>query len=388
MTRKQIPTSRRAAIWRAHNRRCIYCTELITFSDLDVDHIVPDHLFDKESDLEPIVQSYNLPGNFEANGLTNLVPSHRHCNLQKLGQVLPKSRTLHFLSIAEAKAAKAEQIEAEIKRQIERDNITGLLQVALDKGLLSVGQMNILLSAYSKDHDIFEVLASLPFGDVKLKGYFSSSDVDLLYEKPILPRPHGLEQLEMTREVAGETEKISVASCREWAEAVRDGYFALTTYDIKEESLFRKVYAVVACLAQAKVPKPSYISNPRLGASNLELLPLRVLPILSRDDEEEITTMETQGISMTDLEQSGRVQVVECSALSLHLHFDGMGLVLSEIMCADIDGDGVEDILVGSYEYALGGTYGVGPALLLTRRGPDTPFTFVQDVQLTPEKEA
>lgn len=387
MARKEIPTSRRAAIWQAHGQRCIYCTELVPFSDLDIDHVIPRSLLDRQQQLVHLKEEYGLSETFDVDGLGNLVPSHRHCNLQKLGQILPKNRALHFLSIAEAKAAKAQKIETEIKRQIERDHVTMLLQVALDEGLLSPGQMTTILREYSKGRDIFEVLESLPFGGIELKGHFSSADIDLLYEKPILPRLHGLEQLEMVREVGNKTEKISVVSCREWAEAFAEGYFVYSTYGIKEEAFFRRVYAIVVCLAQAKVPKVSYISSPWLGVSNLELLPLRVLPILSTDDEEDITMMEGQGVRMADLIRNGRVQVVDRSALSLHLHFDGMGVVLSEIMRADIDGDGVEDILVGNYEYAIEGTYGAGSALLLTRKGPEEPFAFLPSMHLAPDKE-
>jgi hypothetical protein len=262
-----------------------------------------------------------------------------------------------------------------------------LLQVALDEGLLSPGQMTTILTEHSKNRDIFEVVESLPFGSTELKGYFSSADIDLLYEKPILPRLYCLEHLEMVRKVGDTNEKISVVSCREWAEAIAEGHFAYSTYGIKEEAFFRKVYAIVVCLAQAKVPKLSYISSPWLGVSNFEVLPLRVLPILSTDDQEEVTMMERHGVRMAELIQKGRVRVVEWSALSLHLHFDGMGVVLSEIMRADIDGDGLEDILVGNYEYAIKGTYGAGSVLLLTRKGPEELMTFLPSVQLAPDRE-
>ncbi len=387
MARKEIPTSRRAAIWRAHDKRCIYCTELVTFSDLDIDHVIPHSLLDRQQEFVQVKEEYGLSKTFDIDGLGNLVPSHRHCNYQKHGLILPKNRTLHFLSIAEAKAAKALNIETEIRRQIERDKVTVDLQVALDMGLLSPGQITTILAAYSTGRDIFDIVESLPFVSTDLKGFFSSADIDLLYEKPILPRFHGLEHLEMVREVGDKTEKISVVSCREWAEAIVEGYCAYSNYDIKEETFFRRVYAIVVCLGQAKVPELSYISTPCLGVSNFELLPLRVLPILSPNDEEEITMMEGQGVGIPDLVRNGRVQVIERSALSLDLHFDGMGVVLNEIMRADIDGDGYEDILVGNYEYAIEGTYGSGSVLLLTRQGPDEPFTFLPSVQLVPERK-
>ena len=59
-----------------------------------------------------LLNDYGLSNDFDVDGLLNLVPSHRHCNLQKKGQILPKSTTLHFLSIAEGRYDKACKIEA------------------------------------------------------------------------------------------------------------------------------------------------------------------------------------------------------------------------------------------------------------------------------------
>lgn len=384
MPRKPLPTSRRAAIWRAHDQRCIYCTELVTFSDLDIDHIIPHALLEKREELDRLKEEYGLPETFDIDAFTNLVPSHRHCNLQKLGKVLPRNRTLHFLSIAEGKALKAQKIEAEIKHQIEQDNVTVLIQTALDAGLLSPGQMTALLTSYAKGRDIFEIVESLPYRDERLKSFFSSSDIDLLYEKPILPRLYGLEQLEMIRDIGNKTEKISAVSCREWAEAIEDGYYTYTTYGMKEETYFRRVYAIVTCLAQAKIPTVSYLSN---GIANVDILPVTILPSLSEDGVEELLRLKSQGFIMKDMIEKRRVRITEKSALSLRLEFDYMGLFLSEIMRADIDGDGIEDILVGTYEYATEGTYGSGSAMLLTRNGPNDPFSIVSSVQLTPERE-
>ena len=107
MTRKKLGTSRRAAIWRAHERRCIYCTELLVFADLDVDHIIPIRLKDDPKELGYLLNEYGLSKDFDIDSLYNLVPTHRHCNLQKCGQILPKNRALHFLSIAEERQKKA-----------------------------------------------------------------------------------------------------------------------------------------------------------------------------------------------------------------------------------------------------------------------------------------
>lgn len=380
MARKAFPTSKRAAIWRAHERRCIYCTELVTFADLDVDHIIPDHLKEKPEQLAELLNEYGLSNDFDVEGLLNLVPSHRHCNLQKRGQVLPKSRALHFLSIAEGRYAKAAKVESELREQALRDNFTVLLQVALDEGRLSRDELGTIMARYTESQNMFEVLTAFPFVDSDLKGFLSSTDVDTLYDRPILPRLHGLDKLTMVKEVSAE-EKIEVRTCREWAEAVLDGYYALTTYDIKEETFFKKVYALIIALARARVPKYRFISDQRVSIANFDLLPVTLLPALSSDSLEELQRFESDGVHMPDLIAQGRVRVVSSSPLSLTLHYDYMGLYLNEILRADLNDDGVEDLLLASYEWALEGTFGAGGTVVLTRLGIDQPFTVAKNIE-------
>ena len=381
MARKTFPTSKRAAIWQAHDCRCIYCTELVAFADLDVDHIIPEHLKEKPEQLSNLLKDYGL-GDFDIDGLLNLVPSHRRCNLQKKGQILQKSRALHFLSIAESRYDKACKIEFELKEQAKKDKFTVLLQIALDEERISREQLNSLVTRYNESQNIFEVLSAFPFVDSELKGFLSSTDIDSLYDRPILPRRYGLDKLNMGRKTSDEEEKIEVRTCREWAEAVRDGYYTLTTYDIKEETYFKRVYALVIALAKAKVPKFSFISEQRVSIANFDLLPVTLLQALSGDDVEELQCFESEGIHISDLIEQGRVKVVSSSPLSLTLHYNYMGLYLNEILRADLNDDGVEDLLLGSYSWALEGTFGAGGTVALTRLGIDQPFTTAENIEL------
>lgn len=382
MGRKSFPTSKRAAIWQAHERRCIYCTELITFADLDIDHIIPDHLKEKPAQLAKLLDEYGLSNDFDVDGLLNLVPSHRHCNLQKKGQVLPKNRALHFLSIAEGRYDKACKIESELKEQALKDKFTVLLKVALDEGRISREELSSLIDRYTESQNMFEVLTALPFVDSELKGFLSLTDVDSLYDRPILPRLYGLDMLSMVRKTSAEEEKIGVRTCREWAEAVREGYYALTTYDIKEETFFKRVYALVVALAQAKAPKYKFISDQKVSIANFDLLPVTILPALSSDSVEELQRFKSDGVHIPDLIGQGRVKVVSSSPLSLTLHYDYMGLYLHEILRADLNDDGVEDLLLGTYEWALEGTFGAGGTVALTRLGTNQPFTVAENIEL------
>lgn len=382
MARKAFPTSKRGAIWQAHERRCIYCTELVAFADLDVDHIIPDHLKGKPDQLTELLNEYGLNKDFDVDGLHNLVPSHRRCNLQKKGQVLPKSRALHFLSIADGKYDKAHKVELQLKEQAIKDRFTVLLQVALEEGLISREELSSLIARYTESPKMFEVLTALPFVDSELIGFFSSTDVDSLYDRPILPRTNGLDKLTMVRRASADEEEVWVRTCREWVEAVRDGYCPRTTYDIKEETFFKRVYALVAALAQAKVPMYRFISDQKVSIANFDLLPVTLLPALSSDQVEELQCFKSEGIFIPDLIAQGRVKVVSSSALSLTLHYDYMGLYLNEILRADLNDDGIEDLLVGNYEWALEGTFGAGGTVALTRLGADQPFTVIQNIEL------
>lgn len=383
MSRKQLPASRRAAIWQAYEYRCIYCTELISFANLDVDHIVPFHLKDEPDKLKALLIDYGLSNDFELEGLLNLVPSHRHCNLQKSGVVLSKSRAIHFLTIAESRFNKAVKIEKEQKEQLKKDKVTILLQIALDEGRISHEELSLLASSYANSQRNFEVLATLPFVDSELKGFLSSTDIDSLYDRPILPRLHGLESLTLAKTTSTNCiEKIEVFSCREWAEAIQDGFYALTSYDIKEEFFFKRVYALVTALAKAKPADLCFISDLKVSIANFDLLPITVLPALSNEEWQELQSYTSQGLGITDLIKKGDVKIISCSPLSLTLHYNYMGLYLTEILRADLNGNGVEDILVGCYEWALQGTLGFGNIIALTRLGVDQPFTILKDIDL------
>ena len=56
-----------------------------------------------------------------------------------------------------------------------------------------------------------------------------------------------------------------------------------------------------------------------------------------------------------------------------------MGKDLRELLRADFNGDGIEDILVYSY-YTIGGTFGYGDVFVLTRRGESDRFSVLPDM--------
>ncbi|MFJ7362862.1 HNH endonuclease [Peribacillus frigoritolerans] len=94
----------RYALWQAHQRRCTICLEdLFNYSDLQVDHIIPEAKFkNKQKEIE-VINKFNLPSNFDFNGLENLRPAHHKCNNDKRDNELPEEISVRLLRRAQGK---------------------------------------------------------------------------------------------------------------------------------------------------------------------------------------------------------------------------------------------------------------------------------------------
>jgi hypothetical protein len=67
--------------------------------------------------------------------------------------------------------------------------------------------------------------------------------------------------------------------------------------------------------------------------------------------------------------------VYSAGSFEIDVEFDGTSVAIREMMRADLDGDGCEDLLVSIYVRVLGGTFGEGqPPAVLARRGPSDLF--------------
>jgi len=74
----------RASIWRAHNRKCLYCGDLISrLENMEVDHIIPQKYKNQPEEFEKIKEEYELQGDFDINAYYNRAPSHKGCNVKK-----------------------------------------------------------------------------------------------------------------------------------------------------------------------------------------------------------------------------------------------------------------------------------------------------------------
>jgi 5-methylcytosine-specific restriction endonuclease McrA len=378
MSKYRFSTLERAAIWEAHDKRCIYCSELIYFTDLHIDHILPEELVDKPDELDRIKDEYDLDSKFSINTYYNWVPGHSSCNLRKSNRKFKKNRLLFFLEIAESKYAQVKKNEQKRKETNKKDKILISLALGFEQRLLSFDEFLALSANLEKTQSVFKLLRELEFIDRVLSDSITKDEIDELLNLPVKLGTPDIDGLEL---VGQGNEKITVRTCREWREAKEKGYFALTTFAMKMESYFNHAYGIINAVSKATVADKSYISDSRIGVVDINLMPVSILPTISEEGQTLIKQAASSGTTVQDWVESGKVQIKSVSQYAIELEYSGMGGYLCELMPADFNQDGIEDILLYQYSYAIGGTFGYGSTMMVTRRGQSENFEIISEAE-------
>jgi hypothetical protein len=187
---------------------------------------------------------------------------------------------------------------------------------------------------------------------------------------PVLPGgEHGPDGVELT---GPNDENRTCRTCAEYDDAIKQGYYAFSSFDIRLASRFEQRCGMLRALAIAKSAAQSFVSNPRTSVLDLELLPAAFFPSL------EGHTLDLAGKSYQDLLSEQLVFVRRLSSNMLTVEQPGgMGQTLIEVTRADIDGDGIEDILLFEHCYATEGTMSTGGVRIVTRLAADAMFSEV-----------
>ena len=72
-----------------------------------------------------------------------------------------------------------------------------------------------------------------------------------------------------------------------------------------------------------------------------------------------------------DMVETGVLKVKSADKHVLRVEDEGMAQTMQEVVRADFNNDGIEDILVFEYHRAIGGTHGFGGIIMLTRKSID-----------------
>jgi len=365
---RTLDTIERIALWMAYSRTCAYCGELIQLRDLEIDHIIPGSLEDRPDGLIRLKDELGLPSGFALNSINNLLPTHGRCNLRKSDQVFEPSRLRYFLEIAEGKLDAIRRLIPRLELQASKERLLGAVQSGLESGNLDFSD----LVGVATEAKGFPLYTRVEFENGEWDGRTDLRQVDSLLDTPVtigaIPNPDGV------RFVSSNGASMVVRTCREYRAAIAACFYPSDNTQLKMSLPLMRASALLEAASCAQIAALSYIKSPHIGVADLHLLPAYLLPQICDEQKRDIANLSTS--SFQSLLSSNKISILSVSSNHVSVVIGDFGTHLQELLRADLDGDGIEEILVQRIIYATGGTfraYGIG---LLRRPEADVPLSF------------
>ena len=107
----------RQALLDAHDRRCRYCGEPLSYVHLEIDHIIPKNLRSDLDTLHLCLRHLELPEDYNLDRIDNLLPVHDKCNREKSGALHVHSALIHYRALATRAAEKFTKLRARLSKQ-------------------------------------------------------------------------------------------------------------------------------------------------------------------------------------------------------------------------------------------------------------------------------
>lgn len=369
MSQQRFSDIDRRALWEAHRKRCLYCRQPLLFKELLIDHVVPEGLLRDPERWADIRVSYGLGETFDVQGDGNLAPACYPCNADKLDRLLSPEQLAIVLSRVQDRVEEVRRLRGKYERSAGADDaILGLI-CSLQSGAVTSHQVNEILQRFDTADVDVTLYRSIEFLDGIVVSEINKANVEDLLDRPIrlgTDLPAGLELVHKN----GST--VAVRTTREYRTAVQGGYYAPTTFGMKMEAFFKLPLAVLTVIEHARPAERSFIREPRVGVVDLDLMPVSMLPTMTGEHGERDCR------TLAEVKAKGKLSVESTSSHSIDFAYAGMSRMLVEVMRTDLDGDAIEDILLYGYDRAIGGTFGAGFTMALTRRSPSGLFEEIE----------
>jgi hypothetical protein len=363
VSKQNVPYALRHALWIAHKEKCVYCDQPLAFGELEIDHIIPES-YSKNLALPSLLQQLELPPDFDLKSTENLLPAHGRCNRKKTDDVYKTAVLFFYFSMAAKQIPVVHALINKTKQINKRDNLLAQIADAIESGVIT----HMDIQREKQNPNTLKLSRPLVFVDGSLDSV-NVEDVPKLLDRPVLVggRPEILVTFSDSN-----GPRMEVQTCRQYRAALAAGFYALSTFDMKMEAFLKTVNAILAAAELVHTPKVSFVDSPFRGLADLELIPVSALPTVGPDDEKDIKAMGSD--SLKDLLDRGEIKILAISSNELRIEWR-WGLLMREICRADLDGDGIEDILCECYCWATEGTLGFGWTSRLTRRSNSELFT-------------
>lgn len=352
-------------MFEVYSGKCFYTTVALDIASFHIEHIIPESMGDDPKALKELLQRLDLPETFDIFGYENLVPTAPNANMKKGDALFSDTNIRFYLSLVK-KDEVLNRIEL-IKTTNNKMKLVVMLKGALESGKLTWDEVAAIADQSTGDpEETFHLIHKLKFFDDTEIEAIMKSDIESLRDRPVrMGENTFIDGLTLTH---NELPDRHVRTTREYDDAVAVGYYGYTTYAMKMEAFFIQQSGLLHALEKASIPKSSFIASPRVGLTDLHLLPLDLFPRFGESGFDETT-----GLTYQDKLNEGAIRVL--ASRHNYLKVDGpMGQQLIEVVRADFTGDGLEDILLFTYRWAIGGTFGHGGVAILSRKTSDGPF--------------
>ena len=125
--------AQKVSIWRSDGEKCFYCRIPVPYTELQVDHIVPENIpSNRLVELQPI-----LPSNFEINSISNWATCHQGCNIRKSAYIFETTALLYYLEMAQRRSSTVQKYLDDFEVEKQNGRLLSTLKVRLEKGHLS-----------------------------------------------------------------------------------------------------------------------------------------------------------------------------------------------------------------------------------------------------------
>ncbi|MCR1024284.1 hypothetical protein NQT66_05660 [Cellulophaga baltica] len=171
----------RQAIWESYKGICYYSKKPIKIYEMELDHVIPKSLLKIPSEKKKVLESLNLPLDFDILDIKNIVPCIFEENRKKGTIILPN--TTNILGDIERKLNSIEKIYKKLKKEVQNNRYLSCLSESVKSGELNIEEAYSIITNI-KPYSQFE-----SYLDNFHHAHFSSS-TKRVFLNGSLPRPN------------------------------------------------------------------------------------------------------------------------------------------------------------------------------------------------------
>lgn len=149
MRNRRYSVAQRGALWRAYGKRCFYCSEPLSFDQLEIDHLLPKRIWNDHA-AAGTLRALGQGPEFDLDGWTNLVPTHSRCNRRKHDYVFDASTIAFYLEITRKAEPTVLSMYQQIERQSGKDSLLVGVGSAVERGILSHSEVVEFLESLAR----------------------------------------------------------------------------------------------------------------------------------------------------------------------------------------------------------------------------------------------